>query len=341
MFWKKRPTDAAADPASVELGEPPLLDPGLPGPVEIDLSEPPAGAAEDRSTETSAPSAPLPDPSEAEPAAVAPPPPAQPKGARELVRARGKKLNLVDNRTLLPSIQEAALLALDRHLPGLDDGVRRAVATDARQILIELLKNRARQIRGLPEKAFLKKVKESRDRILEERRRAEAELAKLLGDLGAKRQEMLVREEMLAQETRASNALHDKVILEQIQGAFAEAGIGENHELLQQVTSVLMASVEAEREKVVQAKMSEHQKEVAHFERRIAKLSQSLQLSEQEIARLAQMKDVELGVASIFRSVQGLDAQDTDFERKKELMADIFQANLELQEAIEKALPGD
>ena len=73
---------------------------------------------------------------------------------------------------------------------------------------------------------------------------------------------------------------------------------------------------------------------------RIAKLTQSLQMTEEEMRRVAAAKNIDLGVASIYRSVQGLDGGDAQFERKKELMSDIFAANLELKEALESALPG-
>ena len=40
---------------------------------------------------------------------------------------------------------------------------------------------------------------------------------------------------------------------------------------------------------------------------------------------------MEAGIASVYREVQGLSDADNQFGKKKELMADIFAANLQLQ----------
>ncbi len=43
------------------------------------------------------------------------------------------------------------------------------------------------------------------------------------------------------------------------------------------------------------------------------------------------MKNIDLGVSSIYRTVQGLAGDDELFEQKKEMLEDLFQANLQLQ----------
>ena len=74
--------------------------------------------------------------------------------------------------------------------------------------------------------------------------------------------------------------------------------------------------------------MAESQSQVEQLERRIAKLSQSLDTTEKELKRVAAMKNVETGVASIYRSVQGLSDDDDNAEQKREMMQDIFDANM-------------
>ena len=78
-------------------------------------------------------------------------------------------------------------------------------------------------------------------------------------------------------------------------------------------------------------------REVAQLQRRIAKLTSSLEATEQEIARLRKLKTVDDGVESIYREVQGLDNDDSRSEIKKELMGAIFQANLDLQAGVSKS----
>ena len=72
-------------------------------------------------------------------------------------------------------------------------------------------------------------------------------------------------------------------------------------------------------------------REIEQLNRRIAKLTGSLEATEQEIARLRTLKDVDDGVESIYRDVQGLDDSDARAEIKKELMGAIFKANMDLQ----------
>lgn len=74
-----------------------------------------------------------------------------------------------------------------------------------------------------------------------------------------------------------------------------------------------------------------YKREVDQLHRRIAKLSSSLEMTEKEIARLRKLKNVDDGIESIYREVQGLDDGDARAEVKKELMGAIFQANMHLQ----------
>ena len=46
------------------------------------------------------------------------------------------------------------------------------------------------------------------------------------------------------------------------------------------------------------------------------------------------MKNIDLGVASIYRTVQGLSADDDNAEQKKEMLKNIFDANVALRRAI-------
>lgn len=74
-----------------------------------------------------------------------------------------------------------------------------------------------------------------------------------------------------------------------------------------------------------------YKREVGQLHRRIAKLNASLEATEKEIARLRKLKNVDDGVESIYREVQGLDDSDGRAEIKKELMGAIFKANMDLQ----------
>jgi len=290
--------------------------------------------------------APTPQAAHEQPVEPSPPLPSAEPGdskARQLVNQRGKKLNLVDNGVLAESIGEAVGRALSEHAPDLEAERRTAIANDSRAFLIELLKGRARSIRGLPEKAFLKKVQASRDKIVREREAAQAQLVELLRELEEKRGDLSVKEQMLATESAAASEIQNKIVAEQIQEVFRQVGgdASDLADLQTKVTQLALSSLANERQKTMDAQVSEHQREVENFERRIAKLTESLAMTEEEMRKVATAKGIEIGVASIYRQVQGLSGEDANFEKKKELMSDIFQANVELKQAIESALPGE
>lgn len=83
-----------------------------------------------------------------------------------------------------------------------------------------------------------------------------------------------------------------------------------------------------------QARSDEHGHEVERLERRITKLANELEQAEQRIAKLSKMKVGDPGVASVYRSVQGLESDDDQFERKREMLETVFISNRQLLEMI-------
>lgn len=77
-----------------------------------------------------------------------------------------------------------------------------------------------------------------------------------------------------------------------------------------------------------------HAREIDLLERRIAKLTQLLEQTEAELRRIAKLKNIDLGLASVHRGVQGLSAEEDALAFKRSLMREIFQANQELQRVI-------
>lgn len=78
-------------------------------------------------------------------------------------------------------------------------------------------------------------------------------------------------------------------------------------------------------------KEAAYQREIDLLRRRVSKLTKSLGLTEQELGRLQRLQNLDPGLASVYRDVQGLSMDDARAELKKELMASIFEANLDLQ----------
>ncbi|HEX9792898.1 MAG TPA: hypothetical protein VGC54_02855 [Planctomycetota bacterium] len=82
----------------------------------------------------------------------------------------------------------------------------------------------------------------------------------------------------------------------------------------------------------VEAGSPEHRIEL--LERRIAKLTGSLETAEKEIHRLSSLQGADPGLASVYRTVQGLAADAQDAEAKRRMLADLFDANQELRRQI-------
>ncbi len=88
------------------------------------------------------------------------------------------------------------------------------------------------------------------------------------------------------------------------------------------------------------AQGTDRELEIELLERRIAKLTQVLGVTEEELRRIAAMKGIEFGIASIYRTVQGLAGDAKDAQRKREMMKIIFEANFELMQRRNSGGPG-
>jgi len=74
-----------------------------------------------------------------------------------------------------------------------------------------------------------------------------------------------------------------------------------------------------------------HLSQIDILQRRIAKLTLQLEQTEADLKRIAAMKNVDLGIASTYRTVQGLLSEDEAYAYKEALLKRIFEANLELK----------
>jgi diguanylate cyclase (GGDEF)-like protein len=95
----------------------------------------------------------------------------------------------------------------------------------------------------------------------------------------------------------------------------------------------------AERDEALAAMDREHRQEVENLERRITKLTAMLERTESDLRRMAEMKVGDDGVASIYKNVQGLSQEESALELKRDLMQKIFEANMELKQAIARGTP--
>jgi diguanylate cyclase (GGDEF)-like protein len=102
----------------------------------------------------------------------------------------------------------------------------------------------------------------------------------------------------------------------------------------QQSLTQLLFRLQDERAPVAQGELAEERRKNDILERRISKLVAQLGVTEAELKRIAQLKNVDLGIASIYREVQGL-GPESQVQRKREMMKEIFTANFHMKREIE------
>lgn len=107
---------------------------------------------------------------------------------------------------------------------------------------------------------------------------------------------------------------------------------GRDHEVL----ALAVRKMETDHEEM----RRQHAQQVGQLQRRLTKVTTSLEETEGALRQRQAQGNADLGLASIYRSVQGLADVEDDLELKKEMMSKIFEANLELRSQPSQS-PGD
>lgn len=163
-------------------------------------------------------------------------------------------------------------------------------------------------------------------------RAAEAELEELRGELSRATQSFAEQHARLVEDTTSVGGLQQSEVIDRMQAIFAGAErTPEIVRLEKEILALAAKELFEERQKAVEAQVAEHRRQMDVLERRIAKLTSVLGVTEEELKRVMAMKNIDAGVASIFRTVQGLSATDDQAELKRAMMGDIFKANLAFQ----------
>ena len=159
----------------------------------------------------------------------------------------------------------------------------------------------------------------------------ESELDRLREELEAQIAEVDKRGEQFAQEQDALAEQRSKEFADRIKAVFAQEEPTEAVVRLQkEMIALALNQVEAWRDGTLAQELSESRRQVDNLERRVRKLSDLLNVTESELKRVAAMKNIDTGIASIYSTVQGIGADDDNAEVKRELMKSIFEANLAL-----------
>jgi diguanylate cyclase (GGDEF)-like protein len=125
----------------------------------------------------------------------------------------------------------------------------------------------------------------------------------------------------------------DRVLSESILAMLAAQGYSADAlaELDEETIAQAIKHFHETRNRNFDGEADEARSQIEILERRLAKLTALHAETEEELKRIAAMKGLDLGVASIYRSVQGISDSSTHKEMKRMLMREIFEANFELK----------
>jgi len=106
--------------------------------------------------------------------------------------------------------------------------------------------------------------------------------------------------------------------------------------LKKEVVAMLSVEVEDLLRSPVFEELGERERQIEMLERRVRKLTDSLDKTEGELKRIASMKSIDTGIASIYDFVQGLDMSEGNAEQKMEMLTNIFESNFVFQKGESK-----
>lgn len=229
-----------------------------------------------------------------------------------------EKVNVLGLDRITALIEAAVHKSLKSRLVGVE---REAIADATKAEFLRLLRTN-------------EDLQRQKSEIERQRERAEEEIDALRRELAQQQQALEVRleQDRLALTTRygAENERIARKVADVVQ-ALASGGAASASSFEQRVMELVMDVVSGEREAAETARAALQDREVDTLQRRIRKLSDTLSATEQRLQQVAALKAVDGGISSVYREVQGLATGDLQAGKKKELMGEIFRANLELQ----------
>ena len=230
-------------------------------------------------------------------------------------------------------VQQVNVLGIDRIIALIEAAVHRSLKSRLVGVEREAVADatKAEFLRMLRTNEDLQRQKSEIER---QKELVEEEVDNLRRDIAAQKQALELRLEegalSLAARYEGENAAIAAKVHEVLK-ALAATGATSIVDAEDKVMALIMDVVSGERQAADEARRALHDREVDTLQRRIKKLTESLDQTERHLQSVAAMKNLDAGISSVYREVQGLDMADAHAGKKKELMAEIFKANLKLQ----------
>lgn len=252
---------------------------------------------------------------------------------RALERRGYKSVQVLDMSTIERIVGDAVETCLDRRGDTVADEARAGLEREAKEEFLKLLADHKR----------LAKQKTEDDK---QREAIEKQLGDLKSEL-AKQKATLAKEKswqlddgitfspgaFVELETRLRD-LFKKLMSDEQRRSLAEMGpraLRGLNDFEKELASMVGRLLSDERTRYLERERKAHTDKVSLLERRIVKLNKALSTTEGHLYSVMQLKGIDPGVASIYDSIQGLDAYDPNYGRKKELLLEVFLENLEIQ----------
>lgn len=230
-------------------------------------------------------------------------------------------------------VQQVNVLGIDRIIALVEAAVHRSLKT--RLVGVE-----REAVADATKAEFLRLLRSNEDllrqksEVEQQRERAEEEIDQLRREIAQQSQALQLKLDQdaleLANRYDGENAAIARKVSEVVQSFVHTPGLAVSA-VEQRLMELVMNVVTVERQAADEARRALKDREVDNLQRRIKKLNDSLVMTEQRLQQVAAMKAVDGGISSVYREVQGVDLGDQQAGKKKELMAEIFKANLKLQ----------
>ena len=230
-------------------------------------------------------------------------------------------------------VQQVSVLGIDRIIALIEAAVHRSLKSRLLGVEREAVADatKAEFLRLLRSNEDLQRQKSD---IEEQRERAEDEVDQLRRELAQQNQELQLKLELdtlsLANRYQGENAAIARKVTEVVQ-SLAQTPGAKLSAVEQRLMELVMDVVSTERQEAESARRALQDREVDNLQRRIKKLNDTLVNTEQRLQQVAALKQVDGGISSVYREVQGIGGADEQAGKKKDLMAEIFKANLGLQ----------
>jgi predicted nucleic acid-binding Zn-ribbon protein len=230
-------------------------------------------------------------------------------------------------------VTQVNMLSMDRIVALIDEAVHRAVRH-------HLIGSEREQVIDATKEEFLNLMRnhEALENEASELRklqtRAQDELDMLRRELGQAQQTLEAKLAAAAVPAQVRIEGENADLAKRFYETFAtlkDMGLGDFDQLRDGALAILLEFVAKERKATIAATEAARDNEIDLLQRRVAKLSTSLEESEKRMVEIAALKNIDPGISSIYRDVQGLSAEDVMYKKKTALMSDIFKANLALQ----------